>query len=111
VLSCAVFAKGPRLSRATATLDGYRHSYRLPGVATLTISIPYDLRDAVEAEVSARGYSTPSAYVRDLIRRDLDRQRVRALLIERQRSASGTPISGATLEGLRDRARTAAKDG
>jgi antitoxin ParD1/3/4 len=80
-------------------------------MATMNISIPDDLRDAVEAEVSARGYSTSSEYMRDLIRRDLDRQRIRTLLLEGQQSAPGTQISDTTLESLRRRARKAAGSG
>ncbi|WP_340252196.1 hypothetical protein [Sulfitobacter pontiacus] len=41
----------------------------------------------MDAQAKARGYGTASEYVRDLIRRDLDRQELRALLDEGRKSA------------------------
>ncbi|MEY8832104.1 type II toxin-antitoxin system ParD family antitoxin [Phaeobacter italicus] len=41
-------------------------------MATMNISLPDDMRSAVDAQAEARGYDTASEYVRDLIRRALD---------------------------------------
>jgi len=49
---------------------------RLATVGTMNISLPDELRDFVEEQVK-RGYGTSSEYVRELIRRDQDRLRVR----------------------------------
>lgn len=46
-------------------------------MATMNISLPDDMRSAVDAQIEARGFGTSSEYVRDLIRRDLDRQALR----------------------------------
>ena len=51
-------------------------------MSTMNVSLPEALKDFVEDQVSARGYSTSSEYVRELIRKDQDRQRLRGLLLE-----------------------------
>ena len=48
----------------------------------MNISLPEALKDFVNDQVSARGYTTSSEYVRELIRKDQDRQHLRALLLE-----------------------------
>ena len=48
----------------------------------MNVSIPDELKTFVEAQVSAEGYSTSSEYVRELIRRDRQRLRLRSLLLE-----------------------------
>jgi len=45
------------------------------------------MKSFVDDQVSTRGYSTPSEYVRELIRKDHDRQRLRGLLLEGVASA------------------------
>jgi len=73
-------------------------------MATMNISLPDDMRSAVDAQTAARGYGTSSEYVRDLIRRDLDRQALRELLDEGRKSAQGEPLSTQTFDHLRARA-------
>lgn len=51
-------------------------------MTTMNISLPDSLKDFVDEQVSGRGYGTSSEYVRELIRRDQDRQRLRSLLLE-----------------------------
>ena len=51
-------------------------------MSTMNISLPEALRSFVERQVNARGYSSSSEYVRELIRKDQDRQRLRGLLLE-----------------------------
>ena len=51
-------------------------------MTTMNISLPDSLKSFVDNQVSARGYSTSSEYVRELIRKDQDRQRLRGLLLE-----------------------------
>ena len=48
----------------------------------MNISLPEALKRFVDEQVGARGYSTSSEYVRELIRRDRDRLRLRGLLLE-----------------------------
>ena len=51
-------------------------------MSTMNISLPEALKDFVNDQVSARGYTTSSEYVRELIRKDHDRQHLHALLLE-----------------------------
>lgn len=74
-------------------------------MSTMNISLPDALRSFVEEQVSGRGYGTSSEYVRELIRRDQDRQRLRALLLDGARSAPCAPADDTYFEGLRARAR------
>ena len=79
-------------------------------MATMNISLPDSLRDFVDEQVAARGYSTSSEYMRELIRKDQDRQHLRKLLLEGAASPPGTPIDDAYFDRLRKRiAKKAAK--
>ena len=51
-------------------------------MATMNISLPELLKAFVDGQVSQRGYGSSSEYVRELIRKDQDRQRLRDLLLE-----------------------------
>ena len=50
-------------------------------MSTMNISLPDSLKSFVDEQVSERGYGTSSEYVRELIRKDQDRQRLRGLLL------------------------------
>ena len=57
----------------------------------------------MEDQVSARGYSTSSEYVRELIRKDQDRQRLRGLLLEGAASPQAATADADYFSQLRDR--------
>jgi antitoxin ParD1/3/4 len=59
----------------------------------------------VDDQVAARGYGTSSEYVRDLIRKDQDRERLRGLLLEGAASPPAAPADAAYFDALRDRLR------
>jgi len=71
----------------------------------MNISLPDTLRSFVDEQVSTRGYGTSSEYVRELIRRDQDRQHLRELLLEGAASAPTAPVDTGYFEGLRERVR------
>jgi antitoxin ParD1/3/4 len=75
-------------------------------MTTMNISLPDTLKSFVDEQVAGRGYGTSSEYVRELIRRDQDRQRLRQLLLD---GASSPPAEADPdyFEGLRDRVRKA----
>ena len=76
-------------------------------MTTMNISLPDTLKSFVDEQVAGRGYGTSSEYVRELIRRDQDRQRLRGLLLE---GAASKPIEidpPAYFESLRERVRKA----
>jgi len=78
-------------------------------MSTMNISLPDSLKAFVDAQVSERGYGTSSEYVRELIRKDQDRQRLRGLLLAGAASAPASPADVAYFERLRERVRKAAK--
>jgi antitoxin ParD1/3/4 len=49
------------------------------GITSLNVSLPKVLKDYVESRVNDGGYSTPSEYVRELIREDQKRRAVEML--------------------------------
>lgn len=78
-------------------------------MSTMNISLPEGLKSFVDEQVTARGYGTSSEYVRELIRKDQDRQRLRAMLLEGAASAPGRPAKKSYFAELRRRARPRSK--
>ena len=65
-------------------------------MASLNISLPQSLKDYVEDRVETGGYSTPSEYVRELLRQDHNRraaQELEALLLDGLKSGDPIQIS------------------
>ena len=74
-------------------------------MASLNISLPQALKDYVEDQVSGGSYSTPSEYLRELLRRDQQQRaqdRLDTLLLEA--IESGDPIR-ATPEHIENKRR------
>lgn len=78
-------------------------------MTTMNISLPDALKSFVDAQVDQRGYGTSSEYVRDLIRKDHDRQLLRSLLMAGPASAPTAPVDAGYFQDLRDRARKGSK--
>lgn len=74
-------------------------------MSTMNISLPESLKSFVDEQVSSRGYGTSSEYVRELIRKDQDRQRLRSLLFEGASSQPGATADGVYFEALREQVR------
>lgn len=72
-------------------------------MSTMNISLPDSLKTFVDEQVTQRGYGTSSEYVRELIRKDQERQHLRGLLLEGAASAPAGPADAAYFEGLRRR--------
>lgn len=77
-------------------------------MSTMNISLPENLKAYVDQQVDTRGYGTSSEYVRELIRRDQDVQKLRNLLLDGAASPQGAEANGAYFEGLRNRIKHAA---
>jgi antitoxin ParD1/3/4 len=75
-------------------------------MSTMNISLPDTLKSFVDEQVAGRGYGTSSEYVRELIRNDQDRQRLRGLLLEGAASAPTAPVDRTYFDGLRERVRS-----
>ena len=80
-------------------------------MSTMNISLPGSLKSFVDQQVSQRGYSTSSEYVRELIRKDQDRLQLRDLLLSGGTSAPGAPANASYFESLRNRVRKSPEPG
>ncbi|MCR9266920.1 MAG: type II toxin-antitoxin system ParD family antitoxin [Alphaproteobacteria bacterium] len=78
-------------------------------MATMNVSLPDAMKDWVEAQSATGRYSNASDYVRDLIRRDQDRQakiaHMQGLVTEAVKSGAGTR----SMSDLRQAARSQLK--
>lgn len=73
----------------------------------MNVFLPETLMSFVNEQVRTRGYSTSSEYVRELIRKDYDRQRLRDRLL----AGAASPRAGMAdaLDRLRDEIREAGR--
>jgi antitoxin ParD1/3/4 len=76
-------------------------------MSTMNISLPDALKSFVDEQVTKRGYATSSEYVRELIRADQDRERLRKLLLDGAASKSTAAVDDSYFSGLRSRIRQA----
>jgi antitoxin ParD1/3/4 len=74
-------------------------------MSTMNVSLPDELRAFVDEQVTDGRYGSTSEYVRELIQRDQDRQRVRTVLLDGAASAPGPVADDAYFAGLRSRSR------
>ena len=74
-------------------------------MTTMNVSLPDSLKAFVDEQVSSRGYGTSSEYVRELIRKDRETQRLRVLLLEGAASAPTTRADPRYFDRLRERLR------
>lgn len=74
-------------------------------MTTMNVSLPNALKSFVDEQVAERGYSTSSEYVRELIRADQDRQKLRNMLLDGAASSAESVADEAYFAGLRKRVR------
>jgi len=70
-------------------------------MATMNISLPDALKAFVDEQVADRSYGTSSEYVRELIRRERDREQLRRMLLEGAQSGPGRVVDDAYFDELR----------
>ena len=75
-------------------------------MSTMNVSLPNELRSYVDEQVGDGGYGSTSEYVRDLIRRDKDRQHLRRALLQGAASNPGPIADALYFTSLRDRIRS-----
>lgn len=78
------------------------------GMTSLNISLPQTLKDYVEDRTKNGGFSTPSEFVRNLVRDDQKRhaeEKLEALLLEGLRSGESITFTPDQLEKKRQRLR------
>lgn len=72
----------------------------------MNISLPDELKVFVDQQVGSRGYASSSEYVRELLRKEHDREKLRALILDGVASGrSGVVADKAFFDGLRKRVR------
>ena len=73
----------------------------------MNISLPDSLKEFVENQVGSLGYSSSGEYMRELIRKDRDRQGLRGLLLEGAASSQSVTADSGYFDRLRNRVHTA----
>jgi antitoxin ParD1/3/4 len=71
-------------------------------MATMNISLTDELKAEVDAAVETGRYVSSSEYIRELIRKDLARHKLRDLLLEGLNSPVSGPADEAFFDKLRD---------
>lgn len=72
----------------------------------MNVSLPNELKSYVDEQVDEGGYGSTSEYVRDLIRRDKERQHLRHVLLDGAASKPGPIADAAYFRSIRDRIRS-----
>ncbi len=75
----------------------------------MNISLPDSLKEYVDEQVGECGYGTSSEYVRELIRKDQGRKRLRTMILQGATSGLVDPADADYFESLRARVRTSRK--
>lgn len=71
-------------------------------MSTMNISLPEGLRAHVEQKVKTGAYGTNSEYVKDLIRKDLEREQLRNLILEGLESPPASEVDEQFFDSLKD---------
>ncbi len=77
-------------------------------MATMNISLPDELEQFIDAQVSEHGYGSTSEYLRDLIRKQRDVEKLRGMLLEGVNSGPATPMEPDFFDKMRERAHARA---
>jgi antitoxin ParD1/3/4 len=71
----------------------------------MNISLPDELKQFIDTQVIEHGYGSSSEYLRELIRKQRDVERLRNLLLEGASSGPGVPVTADTFRRMRDELR------
>ena len=71
-------------------------------MATMNISLPDELKQFIDAQVSEHGYGSSSEYLRELIRKQRDVEKLRNLLLEGANSGPGELVTEETFKRMRE---------
>ena len=74
-------------------------------MTTVNITLPDSLQSFVDQQVAERGFETCSEYIRDLLQRELDRQKLRNLVLEGVNSPPVGVVDAEYFDQLRERVR------
>ena len=76
-------------------------------MSTMNVSLPEAQKAYVDRQSNDRGYSSSSEFIRDLIRKDQDRQMLRDLLLEGATSPPAGLADAEYFDRIRERIRGA----
>lgn len=79
-------------------------------MATMNISLPDELKQFVDEQVAEHAYGSASEYLRELIRKQRDAEKLRNLLLEGPGSGPATEMEPDFFDKMRRRARSRAAD-
>jgi antitoxin ParD1/3/4 len=72
-------------------------------MTTMNISLSSELKQFVDSRIQTAAYSTSSEYLRDLIRKDRDREQLRSLIMAGLQSPDAGPADERFVDSLRER--------
>jgi antitoxin ParD1/3/4 len=75
----------------------------------MNISLPDDLKAFVDAQVAEHAYGSSSEYLRELIRKQRDVEKLRGLLLDGLNSGPPIPMEADFFDKLREKARARAR--
>jgi antitoxin ParD1/3/4 len=75
----------------------------------MNISLPDEMKEFIDRQVSEGSYGTGSEYLRDLIRREQERLRLRSLILEGMASPRVAEADAAYFQKYKDRVAAAKK--
>lgn len=76
-------------------------------MTTMNVSLPDELKAFVDQQAERGGYGSTSEFIRDLIRREQDRQKLRSMLLDGASSPAGPIADEGYFAELRSRVRAA----
>lgn len=74
-------------------------------MATMNISLPDDLKAFVDAQVAEHAYGSTSEYLRELIRKQRDVEKLRGMLLDGFNSGPAVAVTPDTFKRMRDELR------
>ena len=74
-------------------------------MATMNISLPDELKQFVDQQVSEGAYGSSSEYLRELIRKQRDVEKLRGMLLDGFNSGPDEPVTPDTFRQMREELR------
>ncbi len=74
-------------------------------MATMNISLPDELKQFIDEQVAEHAYGSSSEYLRELIRKQRDVEKLRAMLLEGANSGPGEPVTADSFRTMREELR------
>ena len=86
-------------------VDKFCQAHKILHMTTMNISLPDSMKLFVDQQVSQRGYGTSSEYLRELIRKEQERNTLRDLIVAGTLSKPSQEINADYVSDLRRKAK------